>query len=149
MEILLLEDVKGIGKKDDILVVGDGFALNCLLPQRKALVATPTVRRRYADQIRRRAEARMAEETLQKDAATALAGKEILFERKVTKTGKLYAAITEKHISDALKKQHSMEVDIKAIAIADSIKALGEHEVSLKLGESDERLAVIVKAAKE
>ena len=149
MEILLLEDVKGIGKKDDILVVGDGYALNCLLPQRMALVATPTVRRRYAEQIRRRAEARIAEETLKSDTAAALAGKQVTFDRKVTKTGKLYAAITEKHIVDALKKQHKMEVDVKAIAIAEPIKALGEHAVSLKLGENEEELAVVVNETKE
>ena len=55
MEVLLLQDIPGIGKKDDLLIVKEGYALNNLLPYRKALVATPTVRKRYADQIRGRA----------------------------------------------------------------------------------------------
>ncbi|MFA6259652.1 MAG: bL9 family ribosomal protein, partial [Candidatus Peribacteraceae bacterium] len=55
MEVLLLQDINGVGKKNDLLIVGDGYALNFLLPQSKAIVATPTVRRRFSEQIRRRA----------------------------------------------------------------------------------------------
>src|SRR2546423_12740961 len=100
MEILLLQDIAGIGKKNDLLVVGDGFALNCLLPQRKALVATPTVRKRYADQIRKRAEEKETDRQSQQQAAAALSGKAVQFTRKVTKTGKLYAAISEEQIAE-------------------------------------------------
>ena len=56
MEVLLLQDVQNVGQKNDLLMVGDGYALNFLLPQQKAIVATPTVRKRYAEEIRRRAE---------------------------------------------------------------------------------------------
>ena len=148
MEIFLLEDVNGIGKKDDLLIVGDGFALNCLLPQRKALVATPTVRKRYADQIRRRAEAKQAEADLKSGAASALEGKAVEFERKITKAGKLYAAITEKHIVEALKKQHEVEVSQDVVKVSEPIKTLGEHEAVIAMGDVAQPLKVVVKEEK-
>jgi len=80
---------------------------------RQAMIATPTVRKRYAEQIRRRAEERQLEVERKSSAATAISGKTVKFERKATKTGKLYAAITEKNIAEALKKEHNIEIDIK------------------------------------
>ena len=79
MEVLLLEDITGIGKKNDLLVVREGYALNCLLPHRRAIIATPTVRRRYAEQIRKRAEEKILEQELKSDAASAISGKEVKF----------------------------------------------------------------------
>ena len=149
VEVLLLQDVNGIGKKDDLLVVGDGYALNFLLPTAKAMIATPTVRRRYAEQIRRRAEEREAERMSQETKAATVAHKEVRFERKTTKTGKLYAAITEKHLVDELKKQHNIEIKEADITIDQPIKALGEFEVSLSLAGSQTPLTVSISELKE
>ena len=148
MEILLLEDVQGIGKKNDLLIVGDGFALNCLLPQRKALVATPTVRKRYADQIKRRAEEKESERQMRSDASSALSGKTVSFVKKVTKTGKLYAAITEELIATALNDQHSLQVSPENIVIPASIKMVGTYTVSLRAGNGEVPLSVVVSAQK-
>lgn len=148
MEVLLLEDIPGIGKKDDLLLVKDGYALNCLLPQRQALIATPTVRRRYAEQIRRRAEEKQMESTKQSDTAAAVSGKTIKFEKKITKTGKLYAAISEKHIAEALKKQHKIDVKESAVKIAEPIKTLGDFNISVKLGSNQEDVTVNVSEEK-
>ena len=148
MEILLLQDIRGVGKKNDLLVVGDGYAMNHLLPQQMAIVATPTVRRRYAETIRERAIQREQERAFRDSAAGAVEGKEIVFERKVTKAGKLYAAITEKHIVEALKKQHSAEVTEKAIELPEPIKALGEFEVVAVSGEQKAAFNVVVKEEK-
>lgn len=148
MEILLLEDINGIGKKNDLLVVGDGFALNYLLPRRAALVATPLVRKRYADLIRRRAEEREAEKTMKADAAKAVSGKSVTFKKKVTKAGKLYAAISAKAIAEALKTQLSLDVADDSIMIEDQIKSLGTHTVSIKLNDQMVPLSVVVEAEK-
>jgi len=148
MEVLLLQDIPNVGLKDDLLLVGDGYALNCLLPQQKALVATPTVRKRYAEQIKRRAEEREMEKKLKEGVASAIAGKKVAFERKVTKTGKLYAAISEKHIADALKEQHKIEVEKETIVIPEPIKALGNFEITIKAGTVEEPLVVVVKEQK-
>jgi len=148
MEVLLLEDINGIGKKNDLLVVGDGFALNCLLPQRKALVATPTVRRRYADQIRKRAEEKERDRQVQANVAAALAGKVVEFTRKVTKTGKLYAAINEEQIAEALKAQHQIDVTPEHIMVSEHIKSTGSFQIQVKLGSTLQNVQVVVKADK-
>lgn len=144
MEILLLQDIPNVGKKNDLLVVGDGYALNCLLPLRKALVATPTVRRRYAEVIRKRAEEKMNEKAMKDSAAATLAGKEIAFARKATKTGKLYAAITEKNIVEALKDQHSIDIAEDTVEITEPIKALGTFEIAVNIAESAQKVKVKV-----
>ncbi|MBI3336393.1 50S ribosomal protein L9 [Candidatus Peregrinibacteria bacterium] len=146
MEVLLLDDVTGIGKKNDLLVVGDGFALNFLLPHRRAIVATPTVRKRYAEQIRHRAEEREQEKALRAGAAAAVAGKLVHFVRKVTKTGKLYGAISEKAIAEALKKEHGLDVPLDTIDIPSPIKSTGTFQVGVKMGERRGNVQVVVTA---
>lgn len=148
MEVILLQDIPGIGKKNDVLVVGDGYALNNLLPHRKALVATPTVRKRYAEVIRRRAEEKMREKEIAISAVSALADKKLVFERKITKTGKLYAAITEKHLVEALEKQLQIQVKEAAVTIPLAIKALGMFTIQVDMSGTPADLAVEVKAEK-
>lgn len=148
MEVLLLQDIAGVGKKNDLLAVGDGFALNFLLPQRQALVATPTVRRRYAEEIRKRAEEREREKQTKVELAQGISGKEVRIARKVTKTGKLYAAVSEKIIAEELRKQHGLTVESSLIQIAEPIKTTGLFEVSLQLGGQEEKVRVVVEAEK-
>lgn len=148
MEVILLQDIPGIGKKNDVLVVGDGYALNCLLPHRKALVATPTVRKRYAEVIRRRAEEKALERAAATSAASVLQGKKISLTRKTTKTGKLYAAITEKQIVEAMLAQLKIEAKDSAITISSPIKALGAFTVQVDLSGVSADLAVEVGAEK-
>jgi large subunit ribosomal protein L9 len=144
MEILLLQDVTGMGKKNDLLVVGDGFALNFLLPQRKALVATPTVRRRYADQIKKRAVEKEKERGLQQTAVSAMSGKTVQFSRKAGKTGKLYAAITADEIVAAVAKQLEMELKADSIIIPEPIKNVGNTQVQVKVGEALLPLSLVI-----
>lgn len=131
MEILLLQDITGIGKKNDLLQVGDGYALNHLLPKRAALVATPLVRRRYAEIIRKRAEEREKERSAQAGTVQALTGKTITLKRKATKAGKLYAGITEAHVAEAIKDQHSVEIAPEAVRMDEHIKVLGQTRISV------------------
>lgn len=149
MEVLLLQDIAGIGKKNDLLVVGDGYALNYLLPRRAALVATPVVRKRYADLIRRRAEERETEKAAQAGVAKSLADKSLTFTKKVTKTGKLYAAINKKAIADALKTQLSMDIGEEAVMMDEAIKTTGTHTVNIKINDQMVALSVAVEAEKE
>ena len=147
MELLLLQDIAGVGKQNDIIVVGDGFALNCLLPERKALVATPTVRKRYAEQIKRRAEEREHDRKMQLEAAGMLTGKIVHFTRKVTKTDKLYAAISAKDISEGLSTEHSISIATDKIEIAEHIKSIGNVTVQVHIG--DQKYPLQISVAKE
>jgi large subunit ribosomal protein L9 len=144
MEVLLLDDINGVGKRNDLVVVKDGFALNNLLPLRRALVATPTVRKRYAEHIRHRAEERANEKKFQEGTVAALATVNVHFTRKITKTGKLYAAISQKIISDALKKEHSLDVPPDAIVVTEPIKTLGTFNVEITLGTTKQIVRVTV-----
>ncbi len=148
MEVLLLEDIPGIGKKNDLLMVGDGFALNCLLPKRQALIATPTVRKRYAEQIKRRALEKQSELISKQSAAAAVSGKKLTFLRKATKNGKLYGAITEKVIVEALKEQLKIEMEESSIVIPLQIKSVGEHTASVEVAGRKEELKVVVSQEK-
>ncbi len=144
MEVLLLQDIKGVGKKNDLLVVGDGFALNCLLPQRSALVATPTVRRRYAEQIKKRAEEKEREKQAQQNAASVLSGKSLTLKRKASKTGKLYAGITAENISAAFQEQHGLEFKAEDVLLDEHIKNVGTHTVQVKVGAASQGVTVNV-----
>lgn len=146
MQLLLLQDVSNVGRKNDLVIVGDGFALNHLLPRRIALVATPLVRKRYASDIRRRAEEREQEKQLQVSAAAALTGVTVRFTKKTTKTGKLFAAISAKSIAQALEAQAGITIAESAITIEEPIKALGTHTVTLTLAGESVSLPVIVAA---
>jgi large subunit ribosomal protein L9 len=148
MELLLLEDIPGIGVRNDIVVVSNGFALNNLLPRRRALVATPAVRKRYAEQIRRRAEEKLREADLARSASAILTEKAILFARKVNEAGKLYASISEKDISDALSEQLEIEVAEADVKLTDPIKATGTFAALIRIGDQDLEAKVEVKAEK-
>lgn len=146
MEILLLQDVANVGHKSDIVVVGDGYALNFLLPKRMGLVATPLVRKRYAEQIKVRLSEREKEKAARAGIISALAGKSVSFEKKASKTGKLYAAVTEKHIAEALKEQLKVDVTADNVEMAEHLKTTGTHSVTVRLGDQAQTLQVIIKA---
>ncbi len=146
MEILLLQDVANIGHKNDIVVVGDGFALNFLLPKRMGLVATPLVRKRYAEQIKVRLAERDKEREARAGVISALAGKAVALVKKASKTGKLYAAINEKNIADAINDQLKMTLTADAIDMAEHIKTTGTHNVTVRLGDQSQTVQVMVKA---
>lgn len=146
MDVLLLQDVATVGKKNDLLTVGNGFALNYLLPRRLAIVATPIVRRLYAEAIKRRLEEKEQERALQAGAAAALAGKSLTFVKKATKTGKLYAALSERAISEACKEQLNLDFPPEGISIPSPIKALGTFTVNIALGAVEQPLTIVITA---
>ncbi len=146
MEVLLLQDIPGVGKKSDLIVVGDGYALNFLLPRRAALVATPLVRKRYADLIRRRAEEREVESSAKRDAAAAVSGKTITIVKKATKAGKLYAGITEAMIVAGIQKQLSVTVKEDDVDLPEHLKTIGSHVVGIQMGDQKVQLTVKIEA---
>ncbi|MBP7114067.1 MAG: 50S ribosomal protein L9 [Candidatus Peribacteraceae bacterium] len=149
MEVLLLTDIGGVGKKNDLIVVKSGFALNHLLPERKALVVTPNVRKRYAEQIKHRALEREREREIQMSLSNTLTGKVVHVTGKASKAGKLYAAISEDQISAALKEEYSITIPASSIGIADHIKKIGNHTVTVTVGTQSVPVTIEVKAEAE
>lgn len=149
MEVLLLTDIRGVGKKNDLLTVKSGYALNFLLPQRFAIVATPKVRQQYAELIRKRAEERQQEKALQESLVSALGGKVVKINAKVSKGGKLYAAISPEKIAEYLKEQYSVDLPAHAITTTEPVKTVGTHTVTVHLGAETTPLTLEVKAEEE
>ena len=133
MKVVLLTDVKSIGKRDDIVTVSDGYARNFLFPQKLAAEATPgalkEIQRKRAAQDAREAE-QLAEA---KNKAAALKNKVITLEVKCGSQGRLYGSVTSAEVAEALEKQHGITVDKRKIDIGDPIRETGVRTISVWL----------------
>ncbi len=132
MQVILLKDVKGQGKKDDIIKVSDGYARNFLLPRKLALEVTPAV---LADLEARRAEQKriLAEEkAAAKAVADSLEGKLVKLHLNSGADGKIYGSVSAKDIADALLAQTGIEIEKHRI-VTDPIKSFGTFTVNVKL----------------
>ena len=133
MKVILLADVKGQGKKQDIINVSDGYARNFLFPKKLAMEATPgaarEVERKQAAERARETERRL---TAEKKAAS-LRGKVINVTAKCGAQGRLYGSVTGAEIAEALKAQHGVDIDKRKIDLSEPIRTVGETEVIIKL----------------
>lgn len=133
MKVILLQDIKGTGKKDQILEISDGYARNYLLPRKLAKEATAEAvnaleKSKGADRHREEVRRQQAEER-----ARTLKGKVIQVEVRGGDNGKLYGAVTNDLIASALKEQHGIEVDKRKLEQVEPIKSAGQSFVTLKL----------------
>lgn len=132
MEIILKEDIVSLGYKDDILNVKNGYGRNFLIPQGKAVIASPSAKKILAENLKQRAH-KMAQ--LKKDAeilAASLKGLSLTIGAKVSTTGKIFGSVGPIQISEALGKA-GFEIDRKAIAIKDVVKEIGTFTAVIKL----------------
>jgi len=133
MKVILLQDIKGTGKKNEIVNVSDGYARNFLFPKNMAKEATDQsineVKRQKAAQDKQEAENKAA--ALLK--ANDLRNKEIIVMAKAGDSGKLFGAITAAEVAEALKEQYGYDVDKRKIELKSSIKQVGEYEATVKL----------------
>ncbi len=133
MKVILLCDVKGQGKKDQIINVSDGYARNFLFPQKKAVPADA----KATSELKSKEDAKQYRINEDRKAAQALAdrinGLEIDIIMEHGADGRLYGSVTAKDIAEALKKIISTDVDKRKIILKDTIKAYGNYTVELKL----------------
>ena len=132
MEVILREHVDHLGERGEVVKVADGYARNFLLPRKLALLATPG-NRKHVERERKITEAREAQEKGQAEALAArLAAVDITIARRVGETGQLYGSVTAADIVEVLKQQ-GFEVDRRKLILPEPIKAIGDHDVPLKL----------------
>ncbi|HIS93023.1 MAG TPA: 50S ribosomal protein L9 [Candidatus Alectryocaccomicrobium excrementavium] len=133
MKVILLSDVKGTGKKDQIVEVSDGYARNFLLPRKlareatnEALNAIDTAKRaaKHRDDVKR-------EQAEQK--ARELKGKVVVLRLRAGENGRLYGSVTNEQIADALREQHGVEVDKRKIELEEPVKAVGQVLATVRL----------------
>ncbi len=133
MKVVLLKDVRNVGKRDDILTVSDGYARNFLFPQKLAAEATPGMlkeieRKRAAQDAR---EAEMRTEAMAK--AELLKNKVIVLQVKCGEKGRLYGSVTSAEVAEALEKQHGIKADKRKIDLGDPIRETGIRDISVWL----------------
>ena len=133
MKVILLCDVKGHGKKNDIVEVSDGFARNFLFPQKKAVAADA----KATSELRSKEEARQFKISEDRKAASAVAEKikdcEIEIVMGHGQDGRLYGSVTAKDIAEELKRKIGVEVDKRKINLKETIKAYGKYSVEVKI----------------
>ena len=133
MKVVLLKDVKNIGKRDDIITVSDGYARNFLFPQRLAAEATAGTLKEIGKK-RAAQDARDAEALAKaKATADALKGKVIEMAIKCGSQGRLYGSVTTAEVAEALQKQHGYAADKRKIELGDPIKEVGDREITIRL----------------
>ena len=133
MEVVLLEDVKALGKKGQIVKLNDGYARNFILPKKLGIEATS---KNLNDLKLQKANAdKIAAEQLQaaKDLAADLAEKSITLSIKAGEGGKAFGSVSSKEITKAIQDQLGMEIDKKKLVLPEPLKTFGTHEVPIKL----------------
>ena len=133
MKVILLQDVKDIGKRDDIVNVSDGYARNFLFPRKWAMEATENavkvVERKREAERRKEAEARAAAE----ETAAKLKNKVVILKVKCGEKGRLYGSVTAQEVADAIKAGYGVDVDKRKVEIKDPVRQLGDYEVTVRL----------------
>ena len=133
MKVVLLADVKGSGKKGELVTVSDGYARNFLFPRNLAKEANAQA----MNELRNREESiRFKIETEKKNAqktADTINGKTVKLTAKAGQGGRLFGAVTAKEIAEELKRSLGVEVDKRKIALDNDIKAFGTYECEVKL----------------
>ena len=134
MKVILQQDVKGQGKKGQMIEVSEGYARNFLLPKKLAIAATTDA----INTMNLKEKARKAEEARQKAEAEEIAKKlkdcKVQLTAKAGNGGKLFGAVTTKEISEGLKKQFNIDIPKQKLVLDDPIKAYGTYQVKAKLG---------------
>lgn len=132
MKMILLQDVKSVGKKGDLINVSEGYAKNFLLPRKLAVEATKSNLNDY--ELKQKAEAKRKQEELEKaqETAKALEEKVVTIKVKTGGNGKLFGSVTNKEVAEEIIKQTKLDIDKKKVSIGD-IKMLGERTAVIKL----------------
>lgn len=134
MKVILQQDVRGQGKKGQLVEVSEGYARNFLLPRKMAVAATADA----VNTMHLKEKARQAEEARQKAEAQALAEKlkecQVKLTAKAGSGGRLFGAVTAKEISEGLKAQFGLDIPKQKLVLEEPIKSFGSYQIKAKLG---------------
>ena len=133
MKVILLTNVKGLGKKDDIIEAADGYARNYLLPKKLAIVADSKAQNDLKGKESARQFKIDEEKKAAREIASRLEGTVVKIRSASGADGRLYGAVTAKDIAEALEKDFGISVDKRKMELADVIKSYGTYSVSVKL----------------
>ena len=135
MKVILLSDIKGVGKKDQVIEASDGYARNFLFPKKLALEAnaenmSKLKAKQDSNKFKKDTERKHAEAIAEK-----LKGIMLRIKVKAGGNGKIFGGVTSKEISDSLKKEYGFDIDKKKIMLNETIKTVGVFTIDIKLFE--------------
>ena len=132
MKVILLQDIKQVGKKGDVIEASDGYARNFLFPRKLAQQASDSNMHILNNKKENERKHKLAELEAAQKLAGELKGKEITIKAKAGDSGKLFGAITSKDVAQLIKEQYKIEMDKKKI-VMDTIKLVGGYDIDVKL----------------
>ena len=145
MKVILKADVRGKGKKGQMIEVAEGYARNFLMPKGLAVLATADAVNTMRLQEKAKAKADAEAKAAATEIAEKLKGLQVKVVSKGGEGGKLFGAVTGREISAALKEQHGVDIDSKKLVLDEPIKSFGSYQVKAKLGfEISDTVYVIV-----
>lgn len=133
MKVILQQDVKGSGKKGQMITVSDGYARNYLFPRNLAIEANAQAMNDYKNKEAAKQHHIDEEKSNAKKAAETLEGKSIRLSAKAGSNGRLFGSVTSKEVAEQLKKEFHIEIDKRKITLAEDIKAFGSYQADVKL----------------
>ena len=133
MKVILQQDVKGTGKKGEVIEVSEGYGRNFLLPKKLAVLANAQNVNIAKQKAGAAAHKKAQEADEAKLLASQLAKAEVTVSVKVGEGGKLFGSVSGKDVSEALKKEHGVEIDKRKISIAQEVTGVGDYEAVIKL----------------
>lgn len=135
MKVILLSDIKGAGKKDEVINASDGYARNFLFPKNLALEAN----KENMAKLKSKNDAKAYQKEMDIKAAKEIAEKinslTMKLEVKAGENGKIFGGVTAKEIAENLKKDYNIDIDKKKVLLSETIKTIGVHNVEIKLYE--------------
>ena len=144
MKVILLQEVKKVGKKGDVIEASDGYARNFLFPRKLAQEANDSNMHILNNKKENERKEKLAQLEAAQKLAGELKGKEITIKAKTGESGKLFGAITSKDVAELIKAQYKIEIDKKKI-VMDTIKLAGGYEIEVKLyPEVSTKMKVII-----
>ncbi|WP_024832760.1 50S ribosomal protein L9 [Ruminiclostridium josui] len=133
MKVILKQDVKGLGKKEQMVEASDGYARNFLLPRGLAVEATSSNINIMKTKKEAEAQKKEREIAQAKELAKKIKDITVTLKVKAGENGKLFGSITSKDVAEALKSQQKIDIDKKKLVMPDSLKSVGTFEVEVKL----------------
>lgn len=135
MKVILLKDIKNVGRKEEIINANDGYARNYLFPKNLAIEATKDNLLKLQAKKKSLENKKQAEIDANKKIAEKLSKITLTIRAKAGANGKIFGGITSKEVSDELKKQQNVDIDKKKIVLKETIKTLGEFTAEIKFGD--------------
>ncbi len=135
MKVILLADIRGVGKKDEVINASDGYARNFLFPKNLALEANKENMAKLKSKNDAKAYQKEMDIKAAKEVAEKINSITMKLEVKAGENGKIFGGVTAKEIAENLKKEYKIDIDKKKVLLSETIKTIGVHNIEIKLYE--------------